>query len=96
MSVGKALFLMLWFYVCIKYEHLHPFEAGFFRRKSRHERRPGLPLENPLIFYPKRLWQVVSTHVKVLLLLNRWGAMRRRIKSDPNAANYTDVSLQEE
>jgi radical SAM superfamily enzyme YgiQ (UPF0313 family) len=93
MSVGKALFLMLWFYSCIKYEHLHPFEAGFFRRKSRHERRPGLPLENPLIFYPKRLWQVVSTHVKVLLLLNRWGAMRRRIKSDPNAANYTDISL---
>jgi len=92
-SVGKVLFLMIWFYACIKFEHLHPFEAGFFRRKSRDERRPGLPFENPLVFYAKRVRDVLSTHLNVLLLLIRWGIMRRRIKGDPNAVNYTDVSL---
>jgi len=93
MSVGKALFLMLWFYSCIKYERLHPFEAGFFRHKSRHERRPELPVESPLIFYPKRIWEVSATVLKVSRLLYRWGVMRRRIHGDPNAVKYTDLSL---
>jgi len=93
MSIGKTMFLLLWFYICIKYEGLHPLEGGYFRHKYRTDRRPGLPIENPVIFYPRRLWEIVSTHARILPLLWKCGRMRRRIKADPEARNYTDKAL---
>ena len=35
-------------------EGVHPLQFGFVRRKVRTQRRHGLPIENPLIFYPRR------------------------------------------
>jgi len=93
MSIGKTMFLLIWFYVCIKYEGLHPLEGGYFRHKYRVDRRPGLPKENPFLFYPKRLMEIVSTHAQILPLLWKCGCMRRRIKADPEARNYTDKAL---
>ncbi len=93
MSIGKTMFLLLWFYVCIKYEGLHPLEGGYFRHKYRLDRRPGLPIESPFIFYPRRLWEIVGNHAKMLPLLWKCGRMRRRIKADPDAAGYTDSAL---
>ena len=42
------------FYGTIKYQNVHPLQGGFLRRKVRTQRRPGMPQENPLIFYPRR------------------------------------------
>ena len=43
--------------VSIHYDGVQPLEGGLFRRKCRTQRRPGLPRENPLVFYPRRLWE---------------------------------------
>jgi len=92
-SVGKMMFLMLWFYGCHKFEGLHPLEGGYFRHKYRLDRRPGLPIENPLLFYPRRLWEVVHGQVCIALMLLKFAGVRRRIKADSAAFDYTDEAL---
>ena len=52
-SPGKMMFLLLWFHGCVTIEKIHPLEGGYLRRKVRTDRRPGFPVENPLMFYPK-------------------------------------------
>ena len=93
MSVGKMMFLMLWFYGCHKFEGLHPLEGGYFRHKYRRDRRPGLPLENPLMFYPRRVWEVLRGHVCIAAMLLKFAGVRRRIKADPKALDYSDAAL---
>lgn len=92
-SVGKVMFLMLWFYACHRFEGLHPLEGGYFRHKYRRDRRPGMKIENPIIFYPRRVWEVVRNHAGVIVLILRFGAIRKRIKADPDGLNYTDLAL---
>ncbi len=58
-SPGKTMFFITWFNGCIDIEGIHPLEGGFLRRKHRTSRRSGLPLENPLIFYPKYLLETL-------------------------------------
>jgi len=93
MSVGKMMFLMLWFYGCYKFEGLHPLEGGYFRRKYRLDRRPGLRIENPFIFYPRRIWDITIGHAKVLSLLWQYGRIRKRVKADIKGKSYSDIAL---
>ncbi len=93
MSVGKMMFLMLWFYGCHKYEGLHPLEGGYFRHKYRRDRRLGMAIENPLLFYPRRLWEVLRGQASIVGLLLKFTGVYRRIKGDPKAFEYTDTAL---
>ena len=40
-------------------EGVHPLQFGFIRRKIRTQRRHGMPIVNPLIFYPWRVYDFV-------------------------------------
>jgi hypothetical protein len=82
---------VLQFYFTFMQEKVHPLQGGFFRRKVRTQRRPGLPLENPLIFYPRRLAEIVTTHVR--LVRYYWFLHRLRKKVEGDAAPYSDRSL---
>ena len=93
MSAGKVLFLMLWFHSCITLEKIHPLEGGYFRRKYRLDRRPGLPLESRFIFYPRYAWETVYKHIYLLALIVRYGSFRQILKRSATARNYTDLSL---
>ncbi len=44
---------MLWFSLMYFHEGVHPLEGGIFRYKLRKDRRPGMPLENPISFYSR-------------------------------------------
>jgi hypothetical protein len=92
-SPGKTLFLLLWFYGCITIEKIHPLEGGYFRRKYRKDRRPTLPRENPLIFYPRYAGEIVSKHWHMARLILKMSRVRRAIKRDPNARSYMDQAL---
>jgi hypothetical protein len=50
---GTTLSTILWFYLMILFEGVHPLEGGALRLKFRRDRRHGLPIENPLVFYAK-------------------------------------------
>ena len=93
MSPGKAMFLTLWFYLCLNYEGVHPLEGGYWRLKYRRDRRPGLPLENPLVFYPRYLWHLARVQLITGFWIARMSLVRRRLKADPSARDYMDLSL---
>jgi hypothetical protein len=80
-------------YGIMRYEVVHPQQGGFFRRKARTQRRPGFPIESPLVFYPKRVWQTLATYVPWGLYAWKLHRMRKRIQHDPAARNYQDFSM---
>jgi len=81
------------FHGTIKYQNVHPLQGGFFRRKVRTQRRPGMPLENPLVFYPHRAWETVSGLVPFALYYFKLRSIRKKIKREPERRSYTDRSL---
>jgi hypothetical protein len=92
-SPGKMMFLLIWFYGAVMIEKIHPLEAGYLRRKVRTDRRPGLPIENPLVFWPKYLADLVVKHVRIGRVIWRMARVRRAIKRDPHARDYMDTAL---
>lgn len=89
----KLGLMALWFYGSIAVEGVHPLQSGVFRRKYRKDRRPGLPLESPLVFYPRYAWEILSKHVRLLALFLRYDWIRRRVEADPAAVDYRDLAL---
>jgi radical SAM superfamily enzyme YgiQ (UPF0313 family) len=84
---------VLRFYGSVTVEGVHPLQAGFLRRKYRRDRRPGLPLESPFVFYPRYAWEILSKQSRLFLLSRRYARMRKRIEADPASAAYTDLAL---
>ena len=92
-SPGKMMFLLLWFHCCMKLEKIHPLEGGYLRRKVRTDRRPTFPIENPLVFYPKYVGELVLKHLRLARIVWDMAKVRRAIKRDPNRRAYTDTAL---
>jgi Radical SAM superfamily len=87
--------LLSWFKGSYALEDLHPLECGVLRLKYRRDRRPGLPLESVLDFYPRL---VAGSLVKLL----QWGAIYVRIRwtlyrlaRRPDVRKYSDIALSE-
>jgi radical SAM superfamily enzyme YgiQ (UPF0313 family) len=74
-----------------KFEGIHPLEGGLFRRKYRRDRRPGMPLENPLSFYPRYAWEMVSKHARGAVLYWRYLRILKRVERDTR--RYTDIAM---
>ncbi|WP_298423887.1 radical SAM protein [Rhodoblastus sp.] len=92
-SPGKALFLLLWFWAAVKLEKVHPLQGGYLRRRVRRDRRPGLPLENPLAFYPRVAATHVVNHIRMAGLALKLWKLRRQLRHDPKARDYMDLAL---
>ena len=82
---------VLQFYFTFIQEDVHPLQGGYFRRKLRRQRRASLPRENPVVFYPRRLHEVVDTHVRLAALYLRLHRIRRRVERDRRP--YSDPAL---
>ena len=74
-------------------EHVHPLQGGYFRRKIRRTRRPGLPRENAILFHTRFFIQTFAKGVRFLRLLRQVNRIRRRAMLDHAARPYTDVAL---
>ncbi len=64
----------------IKYENAHPFQCGAFRRKVRRQRRWGMQIENPLLFYPRRAWEIGRTVLFLSIFAWRLDRLKKSIK----------------
>jgi hypothetical protein len=93
LSIGRIMFLLVWFWGCVTIEHVHPLQGGYLRRRARRDRRPGFPIEPALLFYPKYAAEIVVKHCRIAALAWRLGRVRRALKRDPSARDYTDVAL---
>ncbi|QDG77974.1 radical SAM protein [Labrenzia sp. PHM005] len=90
----KALYSsMIHFLGAILIEKVHPLECGIVRRKHRDQRRSGMKLENPLIFYPKRYAEALWVGLRWAALFLKFRPAMKRVLADENRRNYMDLAL---
>jgi radical SAM superfamily enzyme YgiQ (UPF0313 family) len=92
-DIYKVMFLLLCLGGSIALEGIHPLEAGMFRLKVRTMRRPGMPLEHPLIFYPRRVWEILSLSVRWSLLVWKFFRILRRVQAQPQQPGEVDLAM---
>jgi len=90
----KMMTKLLSFYACIKLEKMHPLEGGIVRRKYRHDRRPGLPIENPLIFYPRYVIGTVDKYVRFFWMTFQYKRILKRVERDNRPLPEYDIAMQ--
>jgi len=93
-SPGKTTFFIVWFKGCIGIEGIHPLEGGFLRIRSRRNRRLGMKVESPLIFYPKYAFETLAKQLKWASLYIRLRLIYKRVKRDPDKLKYMDPALE--
>ena len=91
--LGGITSTLLWFNTMIPLEGLHPLEGGMIRMKYRRDRRPGLPLESPFVFYPRLARETVRKLRGYWSTWRLFHAIRKEVAADPDARNYTDLAL---
>jgi hypothetical protein len=91
---AKMLDALIGFSGAARIEGVHPLQLGLFRLKARTQRRHGLPIVNPLVFYPWRAVDIARNVYQWLTLIRRYRGIMARVMKDPATASYTDESLQ--
>ncbi len=90
----KALYSsMVHFLGAILIEKVHPLECGIVRRKHREQRRHGMKLEHPLVFYPKRTLESFLVAIAWARLFMKFRPALKRVLADENRKSYTDLAL---
>jgi hypothetical protein len=88
-----TLTTLLSFKLMTMFEAVHPLEGGAFRRKLRRERRHGLAPENPVVFYPRCLLEIVVKAWGYWSVYRRSRTMLKAVLAAPNRWAYTDLSI---
>jgi len=91
-SANKIKWMMLSFHAAATIEGVHPLDSGIFRRKYRRDRRPGLPLEHPVMFYGRYAWGIASKHLRLLRMLLSYEGARHRATTLGAGAAERDVA----
>jgi hypothetical protein len=91
--MGKILGSTVVYYLIATLEDIHPLEAGVIRRKYRKDRRPGLPIESPFVFYSKYAWTLIYKYGSARLTLWKFSRVRKALDADPKTKNYTDRAI---
>jgi radical SAM superfamily enzyme YgiQ (UPF0313 family) len=92
-SPGKVITQLIWSYCAVMLEDVHPYQGGYLRRKYRKDRRPGLPVESPFLFYPRYAANMLYKHFKLAQAIWRYRPFVKKLRRDPAARNYTDAAL---
>ena len=61
--------------------------------KYRRDRRPGMPIVHPLIFYPSYAFETVVKFGRYCSAIARANWLYWRIRRDPKRAEYTDLAI---
>lgn len=92
-STSQVLLLCTWFMGALKIEGVHPLEVGWMRRKSRRNRRHGLPLEPAILFYPKYYLELGWKLSRWAWLYLRFGLKQLKVERDNNRHGYSDLAM---
>ena len=88
-----TLTTLLWFKLMTMFEGVHPLEGGAFRRKSRRDRRYGLPLESPLVFYPRYTAEIALKAWRYWAVYRKARSILPQVLTAPGRSTYTDLSI---
>lgn len=91
-SLGHLTKKLFTFYACQEIEDVHPLDAGLIRRKYRHDRRPGLPIESPFVFYPRLILDSLRKYSRLLWIYWKFDRIRQRVAKELNGESYVDVA----
>ncbi|MFW6258976.1 MAG: B12-binding domain-containing radical SAM protein [Halochromatium sp.] len=81
------------FHAPIVHERMHPLEGGLIRRKVRRDRRPGRPVEHPLLFYPRFAWDFVTKYAGAYRMHRRYRRILEQVMAEPDPLAYTDLAM---
>lgn len=97
-SPGKTGFLLNFFKGAYTIEEVHPLETGFRRKRYRRDRRPGMKIENPFVFYGR---QILDTPVKTarwawlwISLYPAYRGIKAGMKANKKRYPYMDTALE--
>ena len=76
----------------VVFEHIHPLESGVIRIKRRRDRRPGRPIEHPLVFYPKLAFEFIGKLVTAYTMHRRYQRILALVLAE-SADGYTDTAM---
>ena len=75
------------------FEGVHPLEGGALRRKSRRDRRSGLPRETPLTFYPRIAAEMVTKARRYWSVFRSMQRILKEALAAPDRRNYIDIAI---
>ena len=84
----------MWFKLMIEHEGVHPLEGGAFRLKSRRDRRHGLPLESPFVFYPRYAGEILFKAWKYWRFFTRTRRILNEVLAAPDRTTYSDLAIE--
>ncbi len=90
---GTTLTTILWFYLMIAFEGVHPLEGGALRLKFRRDRRLGMRRENPLLFYPRYVGETLFKAWRYWRVYKRFKATLDETLAAPDRWTYTDLAI---
>jgi hypothetical protein len=83
-----------WFKLMTDYEGVHPLEGGAFRLKYRRDRRHGLKLESPFVFYPRYGYEIVTKARGYLQFFLRARRIMKEVLEAPDRSTYSDIAIE--
>jgi hypothetical protein len=89
----KVLDSLTMFSSASRIEGVHPLQFGFLRRKKRTQRRSGMPIVNPLLFYPWRFVDFLKACSQWARVILRYRRMMAKVMKDPAARTHFDEAL---
>ncbi len=92
-SMTSLLKVLVTFATAVRLENVHPLQGGLFRLKHPSERRPGMPKDNPLIFWPRFILEMLVKHARLAGMIARLVMVQARIARSPDARSYMDQAL---
>jgi radical SAM superfamily enzyme YgiQ (UPF0313 family) len=90
---GTTLSTILWFYLMILFEDVHPLEGGAFRLKFRRDRRFGMKIESPIIFYPRYGWEILKKAWGYFKVYRQFKPMLDEALTAPDRWTYSDIAI---
>jgi hypothetical protein len=84
---------LLWFKLAVLCEGVHPLEGGIFRKKARTDRRPELPREPVLAFYPRRAAETAAKMARYWSVFRRMQRILKETMAAPDRWDYRDIAV---
>ncbi|MDM9622232.1 radical SAM protein [Rhizobium sp. S96] len=81
------------FATTVPLENVHPLQSGLLRLKHPSERRPGLPRESALVFWPRFVAQTIAKHLSFGGTIARLAISAFFIARDKKTRSYMDQAL---
>ncbi|NKL00679.1 radical SAM protein [Rhizobium leguminosarum bv. viciae] len=91
--LARLVKVLVSFATTVPLENVHPLQSGLLRLKTPSERRPDLPRENPLVFWPRFAWETFRKHASLAGTIIGLTISAFLISKEAKSKTYMDQAL---